>query len=138
MQEGQINNRGAVNLYLFRHCPFKIFWKCTIWNKNILKLINTDFGKGDFATTYRINITLIYSLIIFLKPCIGTVSCPSTRSNINQRTHLYRNFLYSFSFINHLYACLSELEYTRDLEQETVTFSFLWLCTFCYLLKILV
>ena len=27
--------RGAVNLFLFRHCPSKIFWKCTIWNINI-------------------------------------------------------------------------------------------------------
>ena len=27
--------RGAVNLILFRHCPSKIFWKCTIWNINI-------------------------------------------------------------------------------------------------------
>ena len=28
-------HRGAVNLFLFRHCPSKIFWKCTIWNINI-------------------------------------------------------------------------------------------------------
>ena len=27
--------RGAVNLILFRHCPSKSFWKCTIWNINI-------------------------------------------------------------------------------------------------------
>ena len=27
--------RGAVNLFLFRHCPSKIFWKCIIWNINI-------------------------------------------------------------------------------------------------------
>ena len=30
--------RGAVNLFLFRHCPSKIFWKCTIWNINIQKI----------------------------------------------------------------------------------------------------
>ena len=27
--------RGAVNLFLFRQCPSKIFWKFTIWNINI-------------------------------------------------------------------------------------------------------
>ena len=27
--------RGAVNQFLFRHSPSKIFWKCTIWNINI-------------------------------------------------------------------------------------------------------
>ena len=27
--------RGAVNLILFRHCPSKIFCKCSIWNVNI-------------------------------------------------------------------------------------------------------
>ena len=27
--------RGVDNLYLFRHCPSKIFWNCTIWNINI-------------------------------------------------------------------------------------------------------
>ena len=26
---------GAVNLFLFRHCPSKIYWECTIWNINI-------------------------------------------------------------------------------------------------------
>ena len=27
--------RGVVNLFLFRHWPSNIFWKCTIWNINI-------------------------------------------------------------------------------------------------------
>ena len=27
--------RGAVNLLLFRHCPYKIFWKYFIWKLNI-------------------------------------------------------------------------------------------------------
>ena len=27
--------RRDVNLILFRHCPSKIFWNCTIWNINI-------------------------------------------------------------------------------------------------------
>ena len=28
-------HRGAVSFILFRHCPSKIFWKCTIWNINV-------------------------------------------------------------------------------------------------------
>ena len=52
LKKGMIVNprriyRGAVNPFLFRHCPSKLFWKCAIWN------INIHFGPWQTLSVLR-------------------------------------------------------------------------------------
>ena len=57
--------RGAVNLVLFRRCPSRIFWKCTIWNMNFQY-------KNDWYTLKLLTkpIFCILTLKIFTAPLI--------------------------------------------------------------------
>ena len=49
--------RGAVNLILFRHCPSKIFCKCSIWNVNIQ--YKNDWYTLQKLTNFLLNLDLV-------------------------------------------------------------------------------